>query len=138
MAFVEIEAQQNELVTQLKHGPSGSLIATVPPKDNGGDGSSFSPTDLMAGSLLACALVTMMMGAKREKIPLEAPRGKVQKEMTSQGPRRIAKLTVHIEMSASLSVEHRARLEEIAHGCPVKRSLSPEVQVPMTFAYLDS
>ena len=29
----------------------------------------------------------------------------------------------------------RPRLEEIARGCPVARSLHPEVQLPMTFVY---
>ena len=48
---VEMRVELHGLVGTLHHGPSGATLRTVPPKDNGGDGSSFSPTDLLAVSL---------------------------------------------------------------------------------------
>jgi len=132
---VEMHAQQQGLTTQLTHGPSGTSIRTVPPKDNGGDASSFSPTDLVAAALASCAVTTMVLIAKRENIPLGDPKARVVKAMTGSGPRRIAELTLHIDMPAGVKPEHRARLEEIARGCPVARSLHPDVRLPITFGY---
>jgi uncharacterized OsmC-like protein len=52
-------------------------------------------------------------------------------------PRRIGELVLEIDMPAGLSAAHRARLEEVAHGCPVTRSLHPDVKIPLTFRYPD-
>jgi putative redox protein len=123
--------------TQLEHGPSGSRIATEAPKDNGGTGGSFSPTDLVGAALASCALTTMALAASRENIPFGEARARVEKRMTA-APRRIGELVVEIDMPAGLSAAHRARLEEVAHGCPVSRSLHPDVKVPISFHYPDA
>jgi uncharacterized OsmC-like protein len=122
--------------TQLEHGPSGSRIATEAPKDNGGTGASFSPTDLMGAALASCALTTMALVASREGLPLGEARASVEKRMTPP-PRRIGELVLRIEMPAGLSGAQRARLEQVAHECPVARSFHPDVKLPMTFLYPD-
>ncbi len=122
--------------TQLEHGPSGSRIATEAPKDNGGTGASFSPTDLVGAALASCALTTMALAASREGIALGEAKARVEKRMTPP-PRRIGELVLQIQMPAGLSRAHRARMEEAAHGCPVARSLHPDMKVPMTFSYPD-
>lgn len=132
---VEMKAAQSGLSTQLTHGPSGSGIHTVPPKDNGGDASTFSPTDLVGAALSACALTTMVLIAKRENIPFGDAKARVEKTMTASGPRRIAELSLVITMPAGVDPAHRARLEEIARTCPVARSLHPDVKVPLTFEW---
>jgi hypothetical protein len=50
-------------------------------------------------------------------------------------PRRIGSLAVVITMPKGTPIEHRERLEAIARGCPVARSLHPDVAVPMRFEY---
>jgi putative redox protein len=122
------------LTCGVTHGPSHAVIATTPPKDNGGDGSSFSPTDLLAAALATCALTTMALQATRESLSWGDASASVVKEM-SPAPRRVAELTVEIRMPTETKPEHRARLEEIAHSCPVARSLSAEVKVPIRFVY---
>ena len=47
------------------HHESGALVRTCPPKDLGGSGKNFSPTDLLAASLASCMLTLMGMTAKK-------------------------------------------------------------------------
>lgn len=121
--------------TMIEHGPSGATIRTVPPRDNGGDGSSFSPTDMVGAALASCALVTMALAAKREGMPFGNAHAKVEKVMSGEGPRRIAELNLDIAMPKEVLPAHRARFEEVARGCPVARSLNAEMRVPMRFTY---
>ena len=133
-AGVPMSARISGLLVQVEHGPSKSQIHTVPPKDNGGTGESFSPTDLLGAALLSCALSTMALGAGRESLSFGDASGTVEKQM-SPPPRRVAKLTVVFEMPREVKPEHRTRLEELARNCPVARSLHPEVSFPMEFRY---
>jgi putative redox protein len=131
---VAMSAGISGLTVQLEHGPSGSRLVTVPPKDNGGTGESFSPTDLVGAALVSCALTTMALVAGREGLGWGDASGQVEKRM-SPPPRRIAELVVVLQMPAEVRLEQRARLEEIARGCPVARSLHPELKVPIEFRY---
>jgi uncharacterized OsmC-like protein len=122
---------------KLVHGPSGSELQTEAPRDNGGTGGSFSPTDLVGAALASCAITTMALAAGREGLPWGDARATVEKRMTS-APRRIGELVVEFDMPRGLSAAHRARYEEIARTCPVARSLHPDVAVPMVFRYPDA
>jgi uncharacterized OsmC-like protein len=122
------------LSCRLTHGPSGTVITTVPPKDNGGTGASFSPTDLVGAALASCALSTMALVAGREGLSWGDARAAVEKRMTPP-PRRIGELVLVIEMPRETRPEERARLEEAARTCPVARSLHPDVKVPIEFRY---
>jgi putative redox protein len=134
MSGVPMSAAITGLTCALTHGPSGSALTTVPPKDNGGTGSTFSPTDLVGAALASCTLSTMALVAAREGLSWGDARATVEKRM-SPPPRRIAELVLVIEMPRETRPEHRARLEEIARTCPVARSLHPDVKAPMEFQY---
>ena len=131
---VAMSARLVGLGVELTHGPSSSRIQTTPPKDNGGTGAAFSPTDLVGAALLSCALTTMALGAGREGLAWGDASGTVEKRM-SPPPRRIAELVVVVSMPKEVKVEQRARLEELARTCPVARSLHPDVKVPIEFRY---
>jgi putative redox protein len=121
----------------LEHGPSMARLETDAPKDNQGKGEAFSPTDLVGAALMSCAITTMAIKAPKEGIPFTTAKAELVKEMTATPPRRIQRLTIAFRMPKDLSSAHRARLEEIANTCPVALSLSKDVEVPMTFAYVD-
>lgn len=118
----------------LQHGPSGTVLMTEAPKDNGGTGSSYSPTDLVGAALASCVLTTMALDASREGLPWGPASAKVEKRMTPP-PRRIGELVLEILMPPGLNAEQRARLEDVGRHCPVARSLHPDLKLPITFRY---
>ena len=121
----------------LRHSPSGTEVRTAAPADNMGDGSSFSPTDLLAASLASCMVTTMAIVALREGIPFEGGASfRLEKHMRAD-PRRVDALPVTLRMPAGLTPEQRARLEHAALHCPVHRSLLPEIRKDVEFVYED-
>ena len=118
-----------------QHGPSGMVITTDAPKDNMGQGATFSPTDLCATSLLTCVVTTMGIAAKRNGFELGRCKAKVEKIMTAVPTRRIAFLPIHIELAGSYTKEQREVLNHAAETCPVKESLSPAINITITWEF---
>lgn len=124
------------LKMDLTHGPSGAVLKTVAPVDNQGDGSTFSPTDLVAAALGSCVVTTMSIVAEREGIDFSTASFKVEKHMQSN-PRRIGKLPLTIQMPRGLTPDQRIKLERAGHTCPVHKSLLPEIAAEIRFVYED-
>lgn len=120
---------------QARHLQSDAQLRTAAPLDNQGDGSSFSPTDLIGTGLLTCMLTMIAIIAEKEGIVVTGMRGDVEKTMTAQAPRSIARLEVEIHLPAALDESIRQRFEAAALGCPVYRSLHPDVEKPVSFVY---
>jgi putative redox protein len=115
-----------------RHGPSGTTLETDAPRDNCGQGERFSPTDLVGAALAACIGTTLGIVAQRKGWNIEGMRLRVEKHMTTEGPRRIERLPVHVQMPAGFPADARAEAERIIHSCPVHRSLHPDIQAPIT------
>jgi putative redox protein len=120
---------------EMTHGPSKAIIETDAPKDNHGRGEAFSPTDLMAASLGVCMLTVMGIQADQKGWNMEGSKVHLIKEMVTN-PRRIGKLTAHLEMPAHLNEEARNHLEKTASSCPVKQSLHPDIILDIKFTYI--
>jgi putative redox protein len=118
----------------LTHEPSQSSIETDAPKDNHGLGERFSPTDLLGAALTSCMLTTMAIQMEPEGVQLTGAKAEVEKEMTGP-PRRIKSLRVRVFLPAHLTEQQRVRCQEIARTCPVHRSLSAEMAIPIEFIY---
>jgi putative redox protein len=135
--MIEITGQYSHpLRMELTHAPSGMTIRTAAPRDNNGDGSSFSPTDLLAAALGSCMVTVMGILAAREAIPFDGVSFRVEKHMRA-APRRIERLPVSIQMPRGLSAEQREKLEAAALNCPVHLSLLPEIERDVKFEYGD-
>ncbi len=132
--MVQIDAiYEGKLRCKATHAESGTTLLTDAPKDNQGNGESFSPTDLVATAVGTCMLTTMGIVAAKHELDFTGATVRVRKEMTSAPPRRIAKLTIEIIGPASISEPNRLLLEKAAIGCPVSKSLHPDVQTGIVF-----
>lgn len=134
--MVEIRVvYEGELHTAARHGPSGATLATDAPRDNEGRGESFSPTDLLATALGSCMLTTMAIVARRRGWPLEGGGVRVEKHMVTGPGRRVGRLVVDFSLPAAVPEDARPILVRAAHTCPVHRSLHPDVEVDVRFAW---
>lgn len=120
--------------TKLIHEPSGAELITDAPRDNAGEGASFSPTDLVAAALGSCMMTILGILAERSGIDLSGMRMRVEKKMADQ-PRRVGSLSLVLRLPAWLSSEDRQKLERAARACPVYHSLHPGVVVDAQFLY---
>jgi len=123
------------LRTQATHLQSGEHIITDAPVDNKGQGSAFSPTDLAATSLAACAITTMAIAADGRDIRIENMEAETLKVMAAN-PRRISEIHIKISMRISPdNAKNREIMEEIGIHCPVARSLHPDLIQKIEFVY---
>jgi putative redox protein len=132
MVKIEIE-YKGQLQTEAVHTPSGSKILTDAPVDNGGKGSAFSSTDLVATALGTCMVTIMGLFAERHEMDLSGTKVTVSKEMLQEPVRRIKRLTVNITVPLPATHPKKSALEKAALTCPVHESLHPDVEIPVHF-----
>ena len=125
------------LHAKATHGPSGAAIETDAPVDNQGKGEAFSPTDLLATSLASCMLTTMAIVGEREGWKLDGARARVEKHMELEPRRRVGRVVVELELPDTLSPDARNRLDEVARGCPVAASIHPDLEIDLTFRWVE-
>ncbi len=122
------------LQTECTH-ESGASIHTDAPKDVGGPGNHFSPTDLFATSLSSCMMTLMAMQASKLGLDLKGTTAEIEKEMSKAPPRRISKMVVRFRSPLAPSAELKEKLEKAAIECPVHRSLHPDLVVETEFVW---
>ncbi len=119
------------------HIESGTVVITDAPKDNGGKGGAFSPSDLLAVSLGSCMLSMMGLAALPLGLDLAGTTATVSKTMAN-APRRVSAIVVHITVPQRIAADYIQRLEAAAKACPVHALLSADLQAPVTFEWTSS
>lgn len=127
MSEIELE-YTGELTTHCVHKESGAEITMDGPKDIGGPGKHFSPTDLTAASLGGCMLTLLGMQAKRLGVDVKGTKARVRKEYSPTPPRRIKTIRVEIFCPQEFDQEVTQALISAMASCPVHFSLHPEVE----------
>jgi putative redox protein len=126
-----------ELRTNGTHIKSGKTIVTDAPTDNNGKGDAYSPTDLVSAALCNCMITIMGITANRENIPLTGIKATIEKIMTAQPPRKIAKIKIDFMHPSPelLNAKQADLLKHAAHTCPVALSLHPEIVQEVAFNF---
>ena len=131
--MVRIEASYDgNLRCTATHGPSGKQLITDAPVDNKGKGESFSPTDLLATSMLTCIMTIVAIRADSKGIDVSSMSGSVEKTMAAN-PRRVSKLEVVVNLPSDITIEDRSWLITEGCNCPVCVSVSETMEVDVTF-----
>lgn len=129
---------RTKLQNEIRFGESQSFI-TDEPQSLGGDGTGPDPYTLLLAALGSCISMTLTLYARRKNWPLERVEVRLRQERihatdcadceTTTGTfvHRIERF-VHLE-GALLSEEQRTRLQEIAHKCPVHKTLTSEIVI---------
>ena len=131
--MVRIDATYDgNLRCSATHGPSGAKLITDAPVDNMGKGESFSPTDLLATSMLTCIMTIVAIRADSKEIDVSGMTGSVEKSMAAN-PRRVSKLEIIVNLPANLNMDDRAWLITEGCNCPVCMSVSESMEVDVTF-----
>ena len=108
-----------------------------------GDDTGPTPYDLLLSSLAGCTLITVQMYARRKGWPLEKAQIELRQDHVhatdcadceTEGNARVQIIEAKLTLSGPLDEEQRSRLMEIAHRCPVHRSLTMETKIRLSEA----
>ena len=126
-----------KLQNEVSYGDGQTLIIDEP-KSVGGDGAGPDPYTLLLSALGGCISMTVMLYARRKGWPVErvTVRLRLQRvhakdclecEQSREG--FVHRIERSVTIEGDLSDEQRARLQEIAHKCPVHKTLTSEIVI---------
>jgi len=136
MSEVTVTSLSN-LRNEVQYG-EGQKLLTDEPAALGGEGAGPDPYTLLLAALGSCISMTLNLYARRKGWALERVRVRMRQgrihskdcaecESTAEG--FIHRIERAVELEGDLTDEQRARLQEIAHRCPVHRTLTSEIVV---------
>ena len=136
MSEVTVTSLSN-LRNEVGYG-EGQTLYTDEPASLGGEGSGPDPYTLLLAALGSCVSMTVTLYARRKGWPLARVRVRLRQRRVhakdcavcgSDSEDFIHHIERAVELEGDLSDEQRARLQEIAHRCPVHRTLTNEIAV---------
>ena len=135
MSEVVVTSQQN-LQQEVRYG-SGQTFTTDEPRAAGGDDAGPDPYTLLLGALGSCISMTLHMYARRKQWPVETVTVRLRQnrihakdcEECQDKEGFIHRIERSVEVTGDLSDEQHARLQEIAHKCPVHKTLTSTIVI---------
>jgi len=115
------------------HKPSRKKISTEAPVDGGGAGQNFAPSDLLAAALGTSVLSYIGKAADKNDWDVDGTKVVIQKEMVADPMRRVGRITIDIYLNRSFDDKDMRILTNAVTTCPVKLSISDQIEVPITF-----
>lgn len=107
---------------------------TDAPAVHGGKGEFITPVELLAESLMACALTTASMGAAKAGIEAEGWHAELKNIEFADGHDGVSAIAIEFHFGKDVPENQRRRLEAFTkNGCTVGNSLKSEEK--FTFVY---
>jgi putative redox protein len=107
------------------------------PEDLGGSDTAPTPYDYLLAALGGCTSMTVGLYARKRRWPLEQITVSLWHSRihardcadceTAEG--MLDQINVQVQLTGTLDADQHAKLLEIAHKCPVHRSLTGEIKV---------
>ncbi len=89
----------------------------------GGEGAGPTPHDLYDAALGACKALTVLLYARRRKLPLQGITVSVDRD-ASEERAGVYRLTATLSLTGDLSAQHREDLLRVAKKCPIEKLMT--------------
>jgi uncharacterized OsmC-like protein len=132
-----IVSSQTNLRNEVRYGAGHSFI-TDEPVAAGGEDAGPDPYTLLLAALGSCISMTVTLYARRKQWPLENVTVRLRQnrihvkdcqECQQKEEGFIHRIERSVSFSGPLTEEQRARLDEIAHKCPVHKTLLSDIVI---------
>jgi putative redox protein len=132
-----VVTSQSKLRNEVSYREGHSFI-TDEPIEVGGEDAGPDPYTLLLAALGSCISMTVMLYARRKQWPVERVIVRLRqnrvhatdcKECSDNQEGYIHRIERSVTVTGQLSDEQRARLLEIAHKCPVHRTLTSPIVI---------
>jgi putative redox protein len=135
MSEVVVTSQKN-LQNEVRYGV-GHVFTTDEPRAAGGDDAGPDPYTLLLGALGSCISMTVHLYARRKQWPVETVTVRLrQNRMHAKDCQDckdkegyIHRIERAVTVTGDLSDEQHARIQEIAHKCPVHKTLTSRIVI---------
>lgn len=135
MSEIVVTSQTN-LRNEVRYG-AGHTFVTDEPVAAGGDDAGPDPYTLLLAALGSCISMTVTLYARRKQWPLEKVTVRLRQNRVHEKDCEecvnkdgfIHRIERVVTFSGPLSDEQRARLDEIAHKCPVHKTLLSDIVI---------
>lgn len=125
------------LQNEVSYG-EGQSFTTDEPLRLGGEGAGADPYTLILAALGSCISMTLTLYARRKQWALKRVTVRLRQrrlhakdceECETETDTFVHRIERQIDTEGDLTEEQRARLQEIAHKCPVHKMLTSEIVV---------
>lgn len=128
---------EGDLCVECELERTGDKIMAESKVKDFGKGRTFSPTDLFATALAACALNVMGLYCNRKNIDIVGANARVEHSLGGD-PICINKIAVTFTMPAKgYDEKQRAVITRCLENCPVHNSIGDKVEQTYVFVWLD-